>query len=82
MTFKQWWDGIGWSFAARILFKPIGQLFAEIAWNAAVKAEREACANLVEGLPAPDIYSITDVSMWDVTCMDCATAIRSRGEQA
>ena len=43
--------------------------------------EREACANLVEGLPAPDEYSITDKSMWDVTCMDCADAIRARGEK-
>jgi len=42
--------------------------------------EREACAKLVEGLPAPDEYSITDKSMWDVTCMDCADAIRERGK--
>ena len=81
MTFKQWWDGIEWGFAARILFKPIGQLFAEMAWNAAVKAERDACANLVEGFPAPDEYSDTDKSMWDVTCIDCAEAIRARGEK-
>ena len=44
------------------------------------KAEREACANLVEGLPAPDEYSDTDKSMWDVTCIDCADAIRARGQ--
>jgi hypothetical protein len=44
-------------------------------------AEREACANLVEGLPAPDEYSITDKSMWDVTCIDCAEAIRARGNK-
>jgi hypothetical protein len=42
--------------------------------------EREACAKLVEGLPAPDEYSITDKSMWDVTCIDCAEAIRARGQ--
>jgi hypothetical protein len=48
----------------------------------AVADEREACAKLVEGLPAPDEYSITDKSMWDVTCIDCAEAIRARGEQA
>jgi hypothetical protein len=40
--------------------------------------EREACAKLVEELPAPDEYSITDKSMWDVTCIDCADAIRAR----
>ena len=44
------------------------------------EVEREACAKLVEGLPAPDEYSITDKSMWDVTCIDCAEAIRARGQ--
>jgi len=43
-------------------------------------AEREACAKVCEELPAPDIYSDTDKSMWDVTCMDCASAIRARGQ--
>lgn len=47
----------------------------------AVKAEREACAKVCENLPAPDIYNDTDKSMWDVTCMDCAEAIRNRGQQ-
>jgi hypothetical protein len=42
--------------------------------------EREACANVCEELPAPDIYSDTDKSMWDVTCMDCAAAIRARSK--
>jgi hypothetical protein len=41
--------------------------------------EREACAKVCEELQAPDIYSDTDKSMWDVTCMDCADAIRARG---
>ena len=40
--------------------------------------EREACAKVCDELPAPDIYSHTDKSMWDVTCMDCAAAIRAR----
>jgi hypothetical protein len=42
--------------------------------------EREACAKVCDELPAPDIYSGTDKSIWDVTCMDCATAIRERGQ--
>jgi hypothetical protein len=42
--------------------------------------EREACAKVCEELPAPDIYSDTDKSMWDVTCIDCADAIRARGQ--
>jgi hypothetical protein len=41
--------------------------------------EREACAKVCEELPAPDIYDNTDKSMWDVTCIDCAEAIRARG---
>jgi len=40
--------------------------------------EREACAKVCDELIAPDVYSDTDVSMWDVTCIDCAAAIRAR----
>jgi len=43
--------------------------------------EREQCAMVCEELPAPDIYDNTDKSMWDVTSMDCADAIRNRGKQ-
>jgi hypothetical protein len=46
----------------------------------AILAEREACAKVCEDLPAPDIYSDTDKSMWDVTCIECAEAIRARGQ--
>jgi len=42
--------------------------------------EREACAKVCDELIAPDIYRDTEVSMWDVTCMDCANAIRARGQ--
>jgi len=42
--------------------------------------EREACAKVCDDLPAPDVYSDTDKSMWDVACVDCAEAIRARGE--
>jgi len=41
--------------------------------------EREKCAMVCEELPAPDIYDDSDKSMWDVTTMDCAEAIRNRG---
>jgi hypothetical protein len=44
------------------------------------EAEREACAKVCDELPAPDEYNDTDKSMWDVTCMDCADAIRARGQ--
>ena len=46
--------------------------------NRAIKQEREACAKVCDELPAPDEYSITDKSIWDVTCIDCADAIRAR----
>ena len=41
--------------------------------------ERDACAKVCDDLLAPDTYSDTDKSMWDVTCTDCAAAIRARG---
>ena len=43
--------------------------------------ERELCAKVCDDLPAPDVYSDTDKSMWDVTCVDCAEAIRDRGQK-
>ena len=49
------------------------------AFEALIRAdEREACAKACDDLPAPDVYSNTDKSMWDVTCVDCAEAIRAR----
>lgn len=45
------------------------------------KAEREACAKACEELPAPNFYSDTDQSMWDITSMDCAEAIRARTKE-
>jgi hypothetical protein len=54
--------------------------FAALVEEKATAKEREACAKLVAGLPAPDIYSLSDQCMWDVTCVDCADAIRARGQ--
>ena len=52
------------------------------AFEALVRAdEREACAKVCDELIAPDVYSDTDKSMWDVTCIDCAAAIRARGQE-
>jgi hypothetical protein len=59
-----------------------------VSWNQSIQnfaalvaaAEREACAKVCDELPAPDIYSDTDKSMWEVTCTDCGDAIRERGE--
>ena len=52
----------------------------QMAIDEAVAAEREACAKVCHELIAPDIYRDTEVSMWDVTCMECAAAIRARGQ--
>jgi hypothetical protein len=57
------------------VFHPVVEIFAKLV----AAKEREACAQVCEDLPAPDTYSNTDMSMWDVTCIDCATAIRARG---
>jgi hypothetical protein len=54
--------------------------FLEIFAKLIAAKEREACAKVCFELPAPDIYSNTDKSMWGVTCIDCATAIRARGQ--
>ena len=53
--------------------------FAALVEAAARTDEREACAKVCDDLLAPDIYTDTDKSMWDVTCTDCAAAIRARG---
>jgi hypothetical protein len=44
-----------------------------------VEAEREACAKVCEELQAPDVYNTDDKCMWDISTMDCAEAIRARG---
>jgi hypothetical protein len=44
------------------------------------KDELEACAKVCDELIAPALYGDADKSMWDVTCMDCAAAIRNRGQ--
>jgi hypothetical protein len=48
----------------------------------AVQAEREACAKLCDDLPAPDSCSGSESSLWDVATLECAAAIRARGDDA
>jgi hypothetical protein len=43
-------------------------------------AEREACAKVCDDLPLPPYVSNNDAHIWDVTCVDCAEAIRARGQ--
>lgn len=54
--------------------------FAALVEEKVAAKEREACAKVCEELPAPNFYSDTDQSMWDITSMDCAEAIRARGQ--
>ena len=49
-------------------------------WQRAMQAEREACAKVCDDLPAPDYVSPDDVTVWDVATLDCADAIRARGQ--
>jgi hypothetical protein len=42
-------------------------------------AEREACAKVCDELPPPCGYNLTETSFWDVTSLECAAAIRARG---
>jgi hypothetical protein len=72
MNFKQWWDGHKWSFSMRVLVKPLATPFAEIAWDAAVQVEREACAKVCEKFGYDHHHGvITD---------QAAAAIRARGQ--
>ena len=45
-------------------------------------AEREACAKVCEELVPNVLRTANDASVWDVATLDCAEAIRARGEQA
>jgi len=69
MTFNQWWGSREWSFIMRILVEPLAKLFAEIAGNAAVRAERDACAKLCDELQ----------DYPTVEARHCAEEIRARG---
>jgi hypothetical protein len=46
----------------------------------AVAAEREACAIVCDDLPVPPYVSDKDAHIWDLTCVDCAAAIRARAQ--
>lgn len=50
------------------------------AFDMGVAYEREACAKMCDDLPAPPHVANSDVSMWEVASMECADAIRARGE--
>jgi hypothetical protein len=47
--------------------------------NLVAGAEREACAKVCDDLPVPPYVSDNDAHIWELTCVDCAAAIRERG---
>jgi len=63
MTFKEWWN------TKKV---PATYLVCEEAWNAAIAAEREACAKIA------DEQAGTVNSRW--IAEEIATSIRARGE--
>jgi hypothetical protein len=44
-----------------------------------ILAEREACAKVCDGLPTPGRISLDNESLWEAATLDCADAIRARG---
>jgi hypothetical protein len=49
--------------------------------DALIAAEREECAKVCDDLPVPPYVSDNDAHIWDLTCVDCAEAIRARGQE-
>lgn len=68
MDFDKWW--------AQQPKDPTKPITPRMAWDAATKAEREACAKLCDELPAPP--GTTSFSSYEVATMDCGEAIRMR----
>jgi hypothetical protein len=56
------------------------ETFAALVAAASEAKEREACAKVCDDLPPPDGYNMTEISFWDVTSLECAAAIRARGQ--
>jgi hypothetical protein len=67
MTFDQWWKHI---FGDKKIPDWIHETVVRNAYDAAVKAEREACAKVCEEWGA-----------WNNIAQDCAAAIRARSEK-
>jgi hypothetical protein len=48
-------------------------------WQRAIQAEREACAKVCDDLLVPVHISLDNESLWEAATLDCADAIRARG---
>ena len=42
--------------------------------------EREACAKVCDDLPTPERMSLDNEALWELATLDCAEAIRARGQ--
>jgi hypothetical protein len=47
--------------------------------NLIAALEREECAKVCDDLPVPPYVPDNDAHIWELTCVDCAFAIRERG---
>jgi len=43
--------------------------------------EREACAKVCDDLPTPERMSLDNEALWELATLDCAEAIRARGNK-
>lgn len=50
------------------------------AYEAGRADENEACAKVCEDLLADEFINRTEATVWDVATLDCAAAIRARGQ--
>ncbi len=55
--------------------------FAALIGAASAAVEREECAKVCDDLPVPPYVPDNDAHIWDLTCVDCAEAIRARGKR-
>jgi hypothetical protein len=72
MTFDEW-------LSRTIPLDPAQQMVAKCAWEAAIKAEREACAKVCEEIRHPFGWS-AETEDWTGATDNCAAAIRARKE--
>ena len=71
--FNKWWDEDDLMTEGNPYVDGTPAYWAWEGWCAAVKVEREACAKVCEDL------SLSQNSEWEVGTLDCAAAIRARG---
>ena len=77
MTYNEWWNNVasGMQPLPNEDIEEFAHRMTALAWFNGENSEREACANVCEETTA----SWTQV-VYNGACMDCAIAIRARGE--